>query len=161
MLGLDQSTWVDFETGDTHSERRVETHVYTQESQTVWTEYNETTMSYDAGYEHAIQSVSDYLWYSLDAWGRTNSNSTLPQCGDTGDCLGQDFDVQKCCAAISMTSEEDTNSYMYRCLDKGLIGAYMEFSLIGQMSVVVTCDSGAAYLAAGLAAAAATFATVY
>ena len=74
------------------------------------------------------------MWYSLDAWGRDNADSTYPQCGDAGDCLGQDFDVQKCCASISMTGMDmqlqPYNSYMYRCLDKGLIGAYMEFTLL-------------------------------
>lgn len=62
-----------------------------------------------------------------------------------------------------MTDEDGYNQYMYRCLDKGILGAYMEFTLIDALDVRVTCDSslsGAAVLAAGFAAATA-FATVF
>jgi len=75
--------------------------------------------------------VSNYLWYGLDAWGRNNPASDQPQCTDTGDCFGQDFEIQKCCGAIALSegSANGENIYMYRCLDRGLIGSIIEFRL--------------------------------
>lgn len=93
MLGLEQTTWIDFETGDQHTERTIETHVYEQETQIIREDLDPDTMQYNAGYELSIQSVSNYLWYSLDTWGRNNAGSPVAQCGTTGDCLGQDFNT--------------------------------------------------------------------
>ena len=46
--------------------------------------------------------VSDYLYYSLDAWGKQNPDSIVPQCDSVSSCLGEDFYSQKCCGAISI-----------------------------------------------------------
>jgi hypothetical protein len=79
--------------------------------------------------------MSDYMWYSLDQWGRDNAGSDAPQCGSATDCMGLDYDSEKCCAGISMTSEMTgaTNHYLYRCIDMGLIGMSMEFKIGSDM----------------------------
>ena len=72
--------------------------------------------------------MSDYLWYSLDQWGRANPDTDTPQCSTAADCLGMDYSSEKCCAGISMSSLFGMeNYYVYRCLDAGLIGMNMEY----------------------------------
>lgn len=90
-------------------------------------------------HELIIQSVSDYLWYNLDAWGRLNAASTEPQCGNTVECWGNDFEYQKCCAAISISAQEIVDQYIYRCIDSGLMGSFSEFNLVDQAQVTVSC----------------------
>lgn len=140
-------------------------------------QYQENTVSmtgYDDMYgDHAvvqlesIQQMSDYLYYSLDSWGRENSASLQPQCGEATDCFGAEYSSEKCCAAISMSEGPmgAENMYSYRCLDMGMLGMNMAFSLGDGMKVNIQCDgavgSGAMALAATVTAAAAAMATVF
>ena len=50
MLGLDQTTWVDFETGDTHTERTIETHVYTEQSQSLAADIDPASGQHTSGF---------------------------------------------------------------------------------------------------------------
>ena len=66
---------------------------------------NQTTGQWESGRRAIIAKLSDFLWFSLDAWGRLNVDSEQPQCNSVGDCFGgspNNFDSQKCCASISL-----------------------------------------------------------
>lgn len=85
--------------------------------------------------------MSNYMWYSLDQWGRANSASDAPQCSSASDCLGLEYSSEKCCAGISMSSMMGRdNAYIYRCIDAGLIGMSMEFNMGSDTQVRVVCD---------------------
>ena len=75
--------------------------------------------------------MSDYLYYSLDAWGRANPTSDEQQCISNVDCFGIDFSERKCCGSIALSEGSATNDdlFLYRGLDRGLIGASMEFTM--------------------------------
>jgi hypothetical protein len=125
---------------------------------------NDETGFYDSMRLEQIQEMSDYLWYSLDQWGKDNSASEQPQCMTASDCFGSEYATEKCCASISMGADEEAY-YMYRCLDMGLVGMNMDFSIGDDVQVNVKCDEGsvsaAVALAATATAAAAAIATVF
>ena len=85
--------------------------------------YNATAGLHDEAKIETIQQMSDYMYYSLDQWGRANAASPVPQCHSAVDCLGIDYASDKCCGGIAITEimgREDY--YIYRCLDRGLVG---------------------------------------
>lgn len=166
---ITSETWMDEEAGTFYQENTVEgadgTSTYTTISNSGC---DPETMMCDENKIESIQQMSDYMWYSLDQWGRENSGSDAPQCGSATDCLGADYTSEKCCAGIAMTSAmtNSTNHYLYRCLDMGLIGMSMEFNIGSDLQVNIQCDDGpsmssAMVLAATATAAAATIATVF
>lgn len=83
-------TWIDPTTGDLYqteditfnTERDPEDETddinFTYEETTSFTGYNPETETYENGQVAAIQRVSDYLYYSLDSWGRANPTSEQP-----------------------------------------------------------------------------------
>ena len=89
----------------------------------------------ETGKRTMIRKVSDFLWYSLDSWGREHPNDDQPQCESEGDCLGEEGETteQKCCASIRFreASTMGENLYIYRCLNRGLIGANVHFIVPG------------------------------
>ena len=95
-------------------------------------EKNEETEEYDTGRIEQIEQVSDYLYYSLDSWGQQNSATDQPQCDTAAMCGGMGImSSNQCCAAISISEKwsDRENYYIYRCLDKGLVLANLNFEL--------------------------------
>lgn len=64
------------------------TAIYSEQIIEAEQEYNEETGKYESGKRTIIRMVSDFLWFSLDAWGRNFPESEQPQCTTAGDCLG-------------------------------------------------------------------------
>ena len=131
-------------------------------------DYNEETDDYESGRIEEIKQVSDYLYYSLDTWGQQNTASDQPQCDTNEMCGGLGFNSQnKCCAAISISERwsERENYYIYRCLDRGLVEANLNFQLEDNLAVNVRCDenttSAAIKVMATMTAAAAVATTFF
>ena len=51
--------------------------------------------------------VSDFLWFSLDTWGRSYPDTDEPQCTMNGDCMGNmdETYADKCCASLRLSEE--------------------------------------------------------
>ena len=68
-----------------------------------------------------------------------------------------DYASEKCCGGIAITELMGRDDYyIYRCLDRGLVGWQMDFSLGPDVQVSVNCDdssSAAVVLAATVSAA--------
>ena len=73
----------------------------------------------------------------------------------------------KCCAAISISERwaDRENYYIYRCLDRGLVAANLNFELEDNLAVNVRCDaaslSSATKVVATMTAAVAVVSTIF
>ena len=55
--------------------------------------------------EEYIQAVSNYLYYSMDEWGKANTASFEDQCMIDSDCVDSySMGFTECCASITMSA---------------------------------------------------------
>jgi hypothetical protein len=151
--------WRDVENGDLYTETAIDIRGVIYVEVRDYQDYNVDIEDYESGRTAVIQAMSDYLYFSLDTWGRANPTSEESQCVANTDCFGNDFSSQKCCASIAIEegSKMSENVYLYRCLDRGIVPASLEFTLIDNIEVQVNCDS---FFWSGGSALAATFTAV-
>ena len=101
---------------------------------------------HETGKRTMIHKISDFIWYSLNAWGRDHASDDQTQCESYNDCLGEEdlSDDLKCCASIKFKerSKIGENLYIYRCLNRGLIGVNMHFLVPdSDIDVQISCDN--------------------
>ena len=82
IFGADVTTeqYLDEESGDYWLSYLINHVEYQSETTLTLNDYNEETEDHESGQIESIQQVSDYLYYSLDDWGKENSGSLAPQC---------------------------------------------------------------------------------